>query len=109
MKQKIINQEILLITGTSFSSRLFARNNTDNNYEKGDPGTEELENACWDGVLNELLPELTGNSSNANRNFTWNIVIGDHFLCISIGLCPMPDKNETSIDPHFFPCSVVYN
>jgi len=70
---------------------------------------EELENACWDGMLNELLPELAGDPSNGSRNFIWKIVTGAHSLCISMGLCPMPEKNETSIDPHFFQSSVLYN
>jgi hypothetical protein len=109
MKQKIINQEILLITGTNFSNRLFSRSNADHNSDKGYSAIEELERACWDGILTELLPELACDSSNGDRNFIWNIVTGDHFLCISMGLCPMPGKNETSIDPHFFPGSVLYN
>ena len=109
MKQKIISQEILLVTRTSFSNRLFSRSNADHNSDKGYSAIEELERACWDGILKELLPELADDSSNEDRNFIWNVVTGDHFLCISIGLCPTPGKNEISIDPHFFLGSVSYN
>ena len=46
------NQEILLFTGTRFSSREFCR---PDNYKIG-PGTnssqEELERACWAGLFN---------------------------------------------------------
>jgi hypothetical protein len=109
MKQQAINQEILLITDARFSSRLFCRKDTRNNEEVSNSLVEEMEKACWDGMLNELLPELAGHPSNGRSNFIWNIVTGAHFLCISMGPCPMPEKNKASIDPYFFLSSIVYN
>jgi hypothetical protein len=109
MKQKTINQEILLITGTRFSNRSFSRKDNEHNDRKDHATMEELEKACWDGMLNELLPELAGSHLHRNNQFIWNIVSGVHFLCISIGPCPMPEKNSTSIDPYFFLSSLSYN
>ena len=109
MKQKAINQEILLITGTSFCSRQFIKRDDDSNEGRDHSTMEELEKACWDGMLNELLPELADYPSHGNRNFIWNIVSGVHFLCISMGPCPMPEKNEMSVDPYFFMLSACEN
>jgi len=109
MKQKVTNQEILLITGTSFSSRPFSRRNTDNKEGQDHSTMDDLEKACWDGMLNDLLPELAGDPSNGNRNFIWNIITGAHFLSISMGPCPIPRRNTASINPHFFLSSVLYN
>lgn len=109
MKPQTTNQEILLITGTSFSSRQFSRKDADSNGGTDYSTLEKLESACWDGMLNELLPELAGYSSNGNRNFIWNIVSGVHFIRISIGSCPMPEKNGMSVDPYFILSSISYN
>ncbi len=101
MKQKATNQEILLLTGTNFCGRQFSRSGNDNIDAKNNPAKEQIEKACWDGMVDEMLPELADNSSKGNRNFIWNVVIGINFLCVSTGPCPMPEKNATSIDPYY--------
>jgi hypothetical protein len=102
MKLQANNQEILLFTGTSFSNRPLCQKDTDDNEGRNYSAMEELEQACWDGMLNELLPELVGSSSNKNNNYIWNTMSGVHFLCISMGPCPMPVEKETSINPYAF-------
>jgi hypothetical protein len=109
MKQKAINHEILLVTDSNFNSRQFSKRDGNNEESKNNSAIEELEKACWDGMLNELLPELAGYSSRSNKNFIWNIASGSHSLYISIGPCPMPGKNETSIDPYFFLTDTLKN
>ena len=101
MKQKATNNEILLFTGTSFCGHQFSSRDNDNTDTRNYPAREQLEKACWDGMLDEMLPELADNSSNRNRNFIWNVVIGINFLCVRPGPCPMPEKNATSIDPYY--------
>jgi hypothetical protein len=109
MKPNAINQEILLINGTSFMNRPFCRNGTDNAERDNVKAMEEIEKACWNGMLGELLPELAGHPSAFARSFIWNIVSGEHFLCISMGSCPMPGKDACSLDPYFFLSAISYN
>ena len=102
MKSKNTNQEILLFTGTSFSSRQFSIK--DNNEKEGTESTsiENLEKACWAGMLFEVLPELVGCPSADKKIFIWHILSAEHFLRISMGPYPALIENESSIDPYFF-------
>jgi hypothetical protein len=109
MKHKTINHELLLISGTSYNRRQFITRDSDSKSGPDHSVMEDMEKKCRDGKLNELLPELAGYPSRSNRNFIWNIASGVHFLSICMGTCPMPDKNETSIDPHFILSSILYN
>ena len=63
---------------------------------------EELEKACWDGMLNELLPELFETGTPHNDNYIWNTISGLNFLCVNMSRYPMPLDKATSIDPYFF-------
>lgn len=102
MKPKIINQEILLFAGTRFSSRQFSIKDTDEKENACYSSIENLEKACWAGMLFELLPELVGCPSADNKTYIWHIMSGEHFLRISMGSYPSSVENETSIDPYFF-------
>lgn len=102
MKPEITNHEILLFTGTRFTSReLCSRDNEKDNGRINSP-IEKLEKACWDGLLYELFPELPGSFSAKCESFIWDIISGIHFLRISIGPLPKTVESETSIDPYFF-------
>lgn len=62
---------------------------------------EELERACWEGLLFEMFPEILGGFSARNECFIWGIINGNNFLRISIGPKPTITENETTIDPYF--------
>jgi hypothetical protein len=109
MKPQPTNQEILLFTGTSFSNRPFCGTDIDDNAGKNYSTMEELECACWNGMLNELLPELAGNPSYNNNNYIWNTVSGLNFLCISMGPYPVQLEKETSLDPYLFLSAMFQN
>ena len=99
MKPQIINQEILLFTGSKFFNRPFCKKGK--NQQPDFSSMEELEKACWDGMLNELLPELFDNGGQ-NNNYLWNTISGVNFLCVNMSPSPMSLEKSTSIDPYFF-------
>jgi len=90
--------EILLSTTSSFSHRQLC--------ERIDPeksnltSEEELEAACWNGLLNELLPEIM--PSGAERLFLWNIEARSCFLTINMAAYPSVTDTFYSIDPYIF-------
>ena len=102
MKPTITNQEILLFAGTSFSSRQFTIKDPDGKDATGYSPMENLEKACWAGMLSEILPELVGCPSPDNKTYIWHILSAEHFLRISMGPYPALIENETSVDPYFF-------
>ena len=109
MKHETTNHEILLFTGTSFSRRERC-----NRYDEKDNGRklspiEELEKACWNGLLNEMFPEVLNSFSVKCESFIWHIVSGVHFLRINIGHRLDETESETSIDPYLFLESINKN
>src|SRR5580765_1345870 len=100
MEPQVINQEILLFTGSSFCSRKFCKRDDECNSDHSP--LEELEKACWDGMLYEMLPELVGNSTQRGNSYTWNTASGVNFLCINRGTGSTSIGKQTSIDPYFF-------
>ena len=101
MKPIKTQQEILLITGTRFSSRLYApKNDLPNQDQLSD--NEKLQEACWNGMIEELLPELREDVDN-KKLFLWNIVQGDAFLELKFSNSPSElEEKHLSIDPYCF-------
>ncbi len=109
MNFKTVNHEILLFTGTGFASRKYcSRGNESDNGKRFSP-IEELEKACWDGMLYEMFPEIVGSFSAKCESFIWHIMSGKNYLRIRMGPSPAILENETAIDPYFFMLSVYEN
>lgn len=101
MEQQVTNQEILLITGSGFYNRQYYKR-ADGDTNTSLSSMEELEKACWDGMLHEMLPELVGNNPAQATSFIWNTASGMNFLCVNISSYPVPVDKKTSIDPYYF-------
>jgi len=109
MKPTITNQEILLSTSASFSKREWCRLDAQQKRPEASSPIEELERACWAGMLFEMLPELTAYSFSGCKMFIWHILTAAHFLLVNQGSYPQPVENETSVDPHLFVSSLHFN
>jgi hypothetical protein len=95
-----VQQEILLMTNSSLSKRNLCERNSP------EPGkhfsnVERLEEACWNGMLDELLPGLIIKVEGKTL-FLWEIQNANSFL--HINLCDQPQTldKQTSIDPYIF-------
>ena len=96
MNTDILQQEILLLTGTTFSQRQLCENDAkdDSNHLSE---SEKLEEACWTGLLDELLPEIITNK----KLYIWQI--GDTEFSLQIELSEYPSREKwSSINPHYF-------
>ena len=100
MKTNYIQQEILLMTGTTFSSRQWCEKDPGrkNNFTE----KENLEEACWNGLLQEMIPEICDRSGGDKRLFLWQIKEGNSFIELDLGEVPEEKDNEFSIDPYSF-------
>lgn len=99
MKPQTTHHEIMLFTGTRFASREFC--SREENNSRTNSASEELEKACWAGMLSEMLPEIVGSSIEKTESFIWNIVSGKNYLYITMGPHPQVPDSETSIDPYY--------
>ena len=100
MKTNSTQQEILLLTGTNFSSRHCC--------EKDDQGNqnnlterEQLEEACWNGLLQDMLPEIC-EQPYGNKLYLWHIRETNSFIEIQLGELPEEKEKYCSIDPYSF-------
>jgi len=101
MKQYAMQQEILLMLGTSFSSMEY--------LEKDDSGNlnhlsekEKLEQACWNGLLREMLPEIFEQGEGSTNLYLWQIKTASHFLELELGQSYQTTDAYFSIDPYCF-------
>lgn len=108
MKPTNTHHEILLFAGTSLAGKELADNEV-NSHGKKFSAIEELEKACWNGIIYEMFPEILGSLYPKCESFLWNVLTGNNFLYINIGPEPVTADFETSIDPYFFMMNVCEN
>jgi hypothetical protein len=107
MKDSSIQIEVLLVAGTSFTmpdlyEKEFAKN--------GDLSVvEQLEQACWNGLLNELVPTFILLPMDERKYFIWQIRQGASLLQIQLSDSVIEMAAQSSIDPNLFLSPVLNN
>jgi hypothetical protein len=99
METKFAQQEILLITGTTFSSHQLSELDDDHNANSE---KEKLEEACWNGLLSEILPEVFRQPCNTKKLYLWDVKEAQHFIELELSEYPELIDNYFSIDPYSF-------
>lgn len=100
---KIINtqQEIILVTGTDFTSRQYSNKDlldrTTNLSER-----EQLQEACWNGFVLQKLPEIFISPEDRSKMYLWQLREANHFLGLEMGEYPTEIDFYLSIDPYSF-------
>ncbi len=108
MKEKITQQEVLIITGTTFSSRqIIEKDGSSEN--KNLTEIEKLEEACVNGLLQDLLPEICARPVDANKIYLWGIKEGESFIELDFSEFPAETESYFSIDPYSFLSRKVFN
>lgn len=106
MKPIHMQQEILLFINTSFAHQEFAgRKNEESNKPTGSV-IDKLEEACWNGLLPDILPELASDSIWVHHLHLWRIKLGNSFLCIDLAEQQVRDYSRFSLNPALFLDSV---
>lgn len=107
MKTKSAQQEILLMTGTKFSAREWAEKREEDNNKLS--ANDQLEYACWNGLLDEMLPELIERTADGKKLFLWHIRHCKSFLEIELSESSPQIERAFSIDPYFFVPGLLLN
>lgn len=120
MEANKVQQEILLITGTSLTSRALCkmehfrpnddtRANDDTRPNEPLTENERLEEACWNGLVPMLLPELCMHRADGGNLYLWEIEEAASFLKLDLGEVPDAIGRHFSIDPYLFLSMQSYN
>jgi len=94
-------QEVLLITGTDFTNRQYLEK--DNNERSKNLSQEEkLREACWNGLLKDILPEVFLLSGPDAKLFLWQMREAQNMLALQMAEAPVEVVYYSSIDPYCF-------
>jgi len=108
MKKYYTQQEILLVTGTTFTSGELCKK--DDACQDGHlTANERLEEACWNGLVQAMLPEISLQTANGGILCIWEIKEAGSFLELDLGEIPAAIDKHLSITPHNFLCTQSYN
>jgi hypothetical protein len=99
MKTNSTQQEILLITGTGFSARQWCEKNDQGQNQFTEK--EQLQNACWNGLLPEMLPEICKPAKDKDL-YLWQITEATSFINLELGEVPGEIEKYHSINPYYF-------
>ena len=106
MKNYSTQKEVLLIINSSFAQRQWC-NNEDRKDTNNTP-EETIEQACANGLIQELLPEVFKVNEN-DKIYLWQMHPGFSFVQLELGELPLKVQEEFSLDPHQFLKTMWYN
>jgi hypothetical protein len=108
MARNYVQVEVLLITGTSFVTASCVRKD-DNPASRLYSESEQLQEACWNGLLETMLPEVWIKPPNDGILCLWDVKEAGHFLELVLSEIPLPIDRRLSIIPHSFLTFQTYN
>jgi hypothetical protein len=103
MMGNFTQQEVLLLTNTSFGHRQWCKKESENNFAL----QENIEEACANGLIQEMLPEVFVFTDH--KMFLWEMHPGFSFLQLELGEFPMEVDKRFSVDPHNFLSTLIHN
>jgi hypothetical protein len=106
METVTIMEEIMLVTNTTLFQRQLSEKEA--SERSGLLSREEqLEQDCWNGLLEELLPEIVVQPGYGNKLFLWEIRQGDASLHIQLSESTVHLDMQQSIDPYLFLTNLI--
>ena len=101
MNNYTTQQEVLLVTGSQFACRQNHQNISPDSKESSSP-IDSLKEACWNGLLREMLPEVFALTPSDANLYMWQIRESEGFFAMEMGEYPEPLDYFFSIDPYSF-------
>ena len=108
METNSTHQEILLLTGSAFAARQYSEKDDFGNPNPLSPA-DQLQAACWNGLLPALLPEIMEPATPGKPLFLWQVYETTAFLELELGENPDGKDRYLSIDPYSFMSTEIYN
>ncbi len=105
MKKDFIQREVLLLTQSSFVQNQWCKKEDKNNNVFSPH--ENIEEACTNGLIQELLPEVF--LKNNNKIYLWQMHFGFSFVQLEFGDAPLSFEKQSSLDPHNFLTTLILN
>lgn len=94
-------QEIILVSSSRFANRQYIEKDTTDN-QQNQSREEKFREACWNGILKEILPELFLLSGNQSGMYLWQMREAQYILAMEMAEHPSEIEWHLSIDPYYF-------
>ncbi|MEO6548489.1 MAG: hypothetical protein ABIN94_10840 [Ferruginibacter sp.] len=101
MEYNSTQQEVLVMTGTKFASRQPSEKDSIGN-SKDLTAAEKLKDACWNGLLKEMLPEIFESDGYNTKLYLWQVREANQFFALEMSEFPVAVNKNFSIDPYRF-------
>src|SRR4051794_28728743 len=101
METNTIQQEILLIKNSLWCRRYLLKNDELETLHNL-PHDEQLEIACWNGWLHDMLPGIVNTSNTGESLYIWEVMHTKVFLSIELCESPQTLDIQFSINPYAF-------
>ncbi|MEO6537359.1 MAG: hypothetical protein ABIT07_04930 [Ferruginibacter sp.] len=100
MKNNFTHQEILLMANSHFSAREYSLKNEAENGPGLTP-KEKLAEACWNGLITQILPEI--NLTVDNKPLTiWEVSEGREAFYLKLGEIDIVPEAAFTLNPYRF-------
>jgi hypothetical protein len=101
-------QEIIIVNGTQFANRQYCEqhNSNSNSYLSQH---EKLKEACWNGMLKDMMPELFFKFTPDVKLFMWQMRECENVTTMEMSEEPSELDFYASIDPYCFMELQEYN
>lgn len=107
MKKKSTQQEILLFVNTRFCSRDWWKKDESEQSKKLSE-KEQLEDACWNGLIWVMLPEICETAHNRLLTL-WAVNDANSFIDLLYGEQLERGEKEFSVNPYVFMENQLFN
>jgi hypothetical protein len=108
MAKNYIQVEVLLLTGTTFSAGNWVKKDDDPTGRQPSE-VEKLQEACWNGLLKTMLPEVWIDPPNGGILYLWEVREAESFLALELSEVPISIDRRLSITPYSFLSFQDYN
>ena len=101
MKNSTKNQEILLLSNSSYFKRDWCELNS-KGFDKKLSQKEQLSKLCWNDMLKEMMPELFETGDGQKPLILWEINESGNMLDLRYGDIDVEMNDEWSINPYVY-------
>jgi hypothetical protein len=101
MKNNATNQEILLLSNSSYFKKDWAEL-TGNKNDKQLSQKKQLVLLCWNGMLKEMIPEILEPEAGKKPLTLWEINESGNMLDLRYGDIDLEMNDEWSINPYVY-------
>lgn len=102
MERKYVQIEILLVVGTAFSAGGEWVKKEDDPSGRQRSESERLQEACWNGLLKTMLPEIWIDPPSGGTLYLWEVREAQSVLTLELSEVPLPIDPTNSITPDSF-------